>query len=124
MQAVRELVAGQRGEPALALLEPMSGLLNRLPTTVTTSIFGSMLKGIDFTTSNVPGAPIPVFMGGAQIVSMFPFGPLAGAAVNVTLLSNQDDVHLGINCDLAAVPDPTALRDCLQEAFDELLKAG
>ena len=122
MTAIRELVAGQRGEPALALLEPMSGLLNRLPTTVTTSIFGSMLKGVDFTTSNVPGAPIPVFMAGAEIEMMVPFGPLAGAAVNVTLLSNRDEVHLGINSDLAAVPDPDALRDCLQDSFDELLK--
>lgn len=122
MVAVRELVATQRGEPALALLEPMSGLLNRLPTTVTTSIFGSMLKGVDFTTSNVPGAPIPVFMGGAEIEMMVPFGPLAGTAVNVTLLSHRDDVHLGINCDLAAVPDPEVLRDCLQESFEELLK--
>lgn len=122
MTAIRELVAGQRGEPALALLEPMSGLLNRLPTTVTTSIFGSMLKGVDFTTSNVPGAPIPVFMAGAEIEMMVPFGPLAGAAVNVTLLSNRDEVHLGINSDLAAVPDPDTLRGCLQDSFDELLK--
>ena len=122
MVAMRELVAEQRGEPALALLEPMAGLLNRLPTTVTTSIFGSMLKGVDFTTSNVPGAPIPVFIGGAEIEMMVPFGPLAGTAVNVTLLSNRDDVHLGINCDLAAVPDPAVLRDCLQESFEELLK--
>ncbi len=122
MVAVRELVAGQRGEPALAMLEPLAGLLNRLPTTLTTSIFGSMLKGVDFTTSNVPGAPIPVFMGGAEIEMMVPFGPLAGAAVNVTLLSNRDDVHLGINCDLAAVPDPEVLLDCMRGSFEELLK--
>ncbi len=122
MAAMRELVAGQRGEPALALLEPMSGLLNRLPTTITTSVFGSMLKGVDFTTSNVPGAPIPVFMGGAEIEMMVPFGPLAGAAVNVTLLSNRDHVHLGINCDLAAVPDPEVLRDCMQASFDAILE--
>ena len=122
MRTIHELVDGQRREPSLSLIEPMSGVLNRLPTTLTTAVFGSMLKGVDFTTSNVPGAPIPVYMGGAKIESMFPFGPLAGAAVNVTLLSNCDDVHLGINCDLAAVPDPAELRDCLQESFDEILK--
>ena len=48
---------------------------------------------------------------------MFPFGPLAGAAVNVTLLSNCDDVHLGINYDLAAVPDPEVLLDCLRRGI-------
>ncbi len=124
MAAVRELVAGQRGEPALNLLEPMSGILNRLPTTVTTAVFGAMLRGVDFTTSNVPGAPIPTFIAGAQIESMFPFGPLAGAAVNITLLSNCDDVHLGINVDVGAVPDPDVFLACLQESFDEVLKVA
>jgi diacylglycerol O-acyltransferase len=124
MRAMHRLVDTQRHEPSLSLIEPMSGVLNRMPATLTTAVFGSMLKGVDFTTSNVPGAPIPVFMGGARIEAMFPFGPLAGAAVNVTLLSNCDEVHLGINCDLAAVPDPDALRDCLQESFDEILKLG
>jgi diacylglycerol O-acyltransferase len=124
MHAVHELVAAQRSEPALSLLEPMSRVLNRLPTTLTTAVFGAMLKGIDFTTSNVPGAPIPVFVAGARIEAMFPFGPLAGAAVNVTLLSSCDDVHLGINCDLAAVPDPGVLRECVQESFDEVLESA
>ena len=123
MRTVHALVDQQRAEPALALLEPMSGLLNRLPTTLTTAIFGSMLRGVDFTTSNVPGAPIPVFVAGAQVEAMFPFGPLAGAACNVTLLSTLDDVNIGINVDLAAVPDPDVLRDCLQASFEELLKS-
>lgn len=124
MAAIHELVAGQRSEPALNLLEPMSGILNRLPTTLTTAVFGSMLKGIDFTTSNVPGAPIPVYMGGAKIESMFPFGPLAGAAVNITLLSNVDLVHMGINTDAGAVPDPDVFLRCLEESFDEVLKVA
>ena len=122
MRTIHELVDTQRHEPSLSLIAPMAGVLNRLPTTVTTAVFGSMLKGVDYTTSNVPGAPVPVFIGGARLEAMFPFGPLAGAAVNVTLLSNCDDVHLGVNSDLAAVPDPDALLESLQESFDELLK--
>lgn len=122
MRTVRELVASERAEPALTLIAPMSGVLNRLPTTLTTTLFGSMLRGVDFTTSNVPGAPVPVFVGGAEITAMFAFGPLAGAAVNVTLLSHCEQVHLGINSDLAAVPDPEVLGECLQGAFDEILR--
>ncbi len=121
MHAVHDIVVHERGEPALHLVGPMAGILNRLPITLTTAVFGSMLKGVDFTTSNVPGAPIPVYLAGARLEAMYPFGPLAGAAVNVTLLSNCDDAHLGINADLAAVPDPDQLRDCLQDSFDELL---
>jgi diacylglycerol O-acyltransferase / wax synthase len=124
MRAIHELVDQQRSEPALGLLEPMSIVLNRLPTTAVTALFGSMIKGMDFTTSNVPGAPIPVYLAGAQLERMFPFGPLAGVAVNVTLLSNLDDVNIGVNSDMAAVPDPEVLLECLAEAFAALLKVA
>jgi diacylglycerol O-acyltransferase len=122
MAAVRELVASQRDEPANALAEPLSQVFGRLPTSVTTALFGSMLRGVDLTTSNVPGIPIPVYVAGAQLEAMFPFGPLAGAGVNVTLLSAIDDVHIGVNIDPAAVPDPDVLMACLQDSFAEILK--
>ncbi len=124
VRAIHDLVDQQRAEPALGLLEPMSIVLNRLPTTAVTALFGSMIKGMDFTTSNVPGAPIPVYVAGARLERMFPFGPLVGVAVNVTLLSNLDDVNIGINSDLAAIPDPEVLLECLEEAFAALLKVA
>lgn len=122
MAALRDLVGQQRGEPALGLTEPLAGVLNRLPTSVTTAAFGSMLKGIDFVTSNVPGAPIPVYLAGARLESQFPFGPLSGSALNVTLLSYCDDLHVGVNVDPAAVTDPAGLHACLIEGFDEVRK--
>ncbi|HUQ40709.1 MAG TPA: wax ester/triacylglycerol synthase domain-containing protein [Acidimicrobiales bacterium] len=122
MRAVRELVAAQRAEPALALVDPFASIINRLPTTVSTGLFGSMLKGVDFTTSNVPGVPVPVFVAGAQMVSQFAFGPLSGAAANLTLVSYLDQVHVGINSDPAAVPDPDVLHQCMVEGFEEILK--
>ena len=67
-----------------------------------------MLKGVDLVTSNVPGAPIPVFIAGGQIEALFAFGPMTGAAANITLLSYLDDLHIGINLDPAAVTDPSA----------------
>jgi WS/DGAT/MGAT family acyltransferase len=124
MAAIRGLVADQRGEPALALTEPIAGLLNRLPTSVTTGVFGGMLKGVDFVTSNVPGAPVPLFAAGAEIVQQFPFGPLSGAAANITLLSWLDQVCIGLNLDPAAVTDADAFRACLADGFDEVIAAG
>ena len=122
--AVRQLVRSERAEPALALTSALAGVLNRLPTSVTTQLFGSMLKGIDFVTSNVPGAPIPVYLAGARLEANFAFGPLSGSAANITLLSYLDEVHVGVNTDMGAIPDPDVFQECLAEGFDEVRKLG
>lgn len=122
MRVVRDLVAGQRGEPALSLAEPLAGVLYRLPTSVATGIFGSMLRGIDFVTSNVPGVPIPVFFAGARMEAQYAFGPMAGAATNITLLSYLDELQIAVNTDPAAVPDPEVFHACLLEGIDEVRK--
>jgi WS/DGAT/MGAT family acyltransferase len=124
MRMVRDLVSGQRGEPALALAEPLAGLLYRLPTSVATGVFGSMLRGIDFVTSNVPGVPIPVYFAGAQMESQYAFGPLSGAATNITLLSYLDELQIAVNSDPAAIPDPDMFQACLLEGIDEVRKLG
>ena len=64
--------------PRSQLTDALAGVLNQLPTTITTALFGSMLKGADFVTSNVPGAPFPIFSGGAELERMYAFAPLAG----------------------------------------------
>ncbi len=121
MAAIREAVASQRAEPALGMLSDISGVLNRLPLAVTTSLFGSMLKGVDFVTSNVPGPRFDVYLSGAKLDAVFGFGPLSGAALNITLFSYTDRCRLGVASDPAAVPDPDLLVACLRRGFDEVL---
>jgi hypothetical protein len=121
MRAVHELVAEQRAEPALDLVDPMAGVLNRLPRGITTEVFGSVLRGVDVVTSNVPGAPIELFSAGAKVTDMYAFAPLSGAAVNITLLSYVDTCHIAVNSDRAAVADPERLLACLREGWDEIL---
>ena len=122
LDAVRKLVAHQRAEPALALTDTVAGLLNRLPTTATTAVFGSMLKGVDFVTSNVPGAPMTVYLAGSQVEGQVALAPMTGAATNITLLSYGGDCTIGINVDPAAVTDPVLFTECLRESFDEVRK--
>ena len=122
MNAVRELMEAQRAEPALALTDTLAGILNRLPATATTGIFGSMLRGIDFVTSNVPGPPVPVFLAGARLERQIAFGPMTGSAANITLLSYIDELNLGVNTDPMAVTDPDLLLDCLRDSFEEITK--
>ncbi len=121
MTAIRDLTAQAQAEPANSIVEPMAGVLRRLPKLITTNVFSLMLTGVDFTTSNVPGVPVPIYLEGAPVSSQFAFGPLSGAAINMTLLSYVDELHIGINVDSAAVPDPELLIDCLQRGFDDIL---
>ncbi len=111
-------------EPAYALVEPLSAALNRFPATVTTQLFGSMMRGLDFQASNVPGSPVPLYLLGHEVGVMVPFGPMAGAGSNITLLSYQDDLNVGINLDPAAVTDPALFTACLRESYDRIMAVG
>jgi WS/DGAT/MGAT family acyltransferase len=120
LQVVRGVIATQRHERAVGLVEPLASVLYRFPTTVLAGLFGSMLRGVDFTTSNVPGVPVPLYFAGAKLQAQFPLGPLSGAAANLCLLSYVDQLHIGVNSDLAAVPDPEVLHSCLLAGFDDI----
>ncbi len=113
-----------RGEPAVAMTEQLATVLNLLPRRAATAVMGSMFKGADLVTSNVPGAPFPLYLAGAEIQKMYAFGPLSGTATNVTLLSHAGTCCIGVNVDTAAVPDPEMLRVHLRGGFAEILSLG
>lgn len=122
--ALGQLAREIRDEPAVQLTDALAGVLNQLPTTVTTAVFGAMLKGSDFVTSNVPGAPIPIYLAGAELQRMYAFGPLSGTAANITLLSHCGNCCIGVNVDAVAVPDTETFLCCLEESFTEVLALG
>jgi WS/DGAT/MGAT family acyltransferase len=124
MQEVGRLSRQMRDEPAIRLTDTLAGVLNQLPTTVSTALFGAMLKGADFVTSNVPGVPFPVYLAGAELQRNYAFGPLSGAAANITLVSHAGTCCIGINVDRAAVPDRDTFVQCLDEGFAEVLQLG
>ena len=118
---VGALVRSWRAEPALQMTSTLAFALNRLPTATTTALFGGMLKCCDFVTSNVPGAPVPVYSAGAKVERLYAFGPPSGAAFNVTLISHCDTCCIGVVVDTDAVPDTPVLLDALRAGFDEVL---
>lgn len=121
MREIHERVAAQRAEPALPLLDEISAAIGALPGSNPARLAGAMMKAIDFTTSNVPGPRFPVYASGARIEHMFGFGPLAGAAANVTCFSYDGKVAIALNSDPAAVSDPALFAECLRKGFDEVL---
>lgn len=124
LRIVRDLIRAQRAEPILALIEPLSGIVSRLPRAVVTNLFGAALSGQDFNVSNVAGADIELYFAGAKIVAQYPIGPLGGAALNVTLLSYLDMAYIGLNIDRAAVTDVELLVDCLQQGIEAVVAIG
>lgn len=121
MQRIGETVRRQRAEPALPLVDEISSFLNRFPAAVSAQLFGSLLKGVDVVTSNVPGPQLDVYASGGLIEQIFGFGPLSGAAVNVTLFSYRGACGIGVHTDLQAVPDPGVLTACLGAGLEQVL---
>jgi diacylglycerol O-acyltransferase len=121
VRAIHELVLSQRDEPSLAWMDEITAAINVFGENGATRLTGSMMKALDFVTSNVPGPQFPVYMSGARIERMFPFGPPAGAALNITLFSYDGVAQIGINADRAAVGDCARLRYHLERSFAELL---
>jgi hypothetical protein len=122
--AIGELVREWRAEPALQMTSMLAGVLNRLPTATTTALFGGMLRCCDFVTTNIPGAPVPVYFAGARVERLYAFAPPIGAAFNVALISHCDTCCIGIVIDTTAVPDPDVLIGSLHAGFDEVLALG
>lgn len=75
--------------------------------------------------SNVKGSPVPLYMAGARVVAMFPFGPLMeGTGLNVTVLSNTGEMNVGLIACPDLVPNLDQLLDEMLEGFAVLLKAA
>ena len=56
--------------------------------------------------SNVPGPPIPLYFMGAEILALAPLGPVFhGAGLNVTVMSNNGKMHVGIIACRESMPD-------------------
>jgi WS/DGAT/MGAT family acyltransferase len=71
--------------------------------------------------SNVPGPPIPLYLGGARLTNMFPLGPIyENLGLNITVLSREDALEIGIVACPDLVPDPDALSKQVEHALDEL----
>jgi diacylglycerol O-acyltransferase / wax synthase len=121
---VHDFVLTARAEPALDALALLAPALNRLPTPLVTRWYRAQTTKLDLQASNVAGIPYTVYMAGAKIERLFPFGPLPGCAVMATLVSHSGTCCIGINCDSAAVADPELFFDCLQEGLDEVLALG
>ncbi|AOW92483.1 diacylglycerol O-acyltransferase [Rhodococcus sp. WMMA185] len=75
--------------------------------------------------SNVPGPPVPMYFLGALIKAMYPLGPIFhGAALNVTVMSLNGQLNVGLMSCPELAPHLWDLVDAFPRALEELLEAA
>ena len=122
-RAIHEATSVAREASKTAGLDTIAMVSTALPTSVITRLARQQGQTVDFATSNVKGSPVPVYIAGAQLLEIYPIGPLGGVAFNLTLMSYLGSLDMAVNIDTAAVSEPELLASCLGRSFDRLTKA-
>ena len=122
--AIEEATKAARQSTKDAGLDTLAALTTALPTSLITRLARQQANTVDFATSNVKGSPVPVFVAGAQLLEVYPIGPLGGVAFNLTLMSYLGSLDMALNIDTAAIQSPDLLAACLDRSFKALLRAG
>jgi WS/DGAT/MGAT family acyltransferase len=102
----------------------LAGAFTSLPSPLLVAVARQQIETVDFACSNVRGAPFPLYVSGARVLSNHPMGPTGGTAANATVMSYQGSLDLGLVTDPLAVDDGEQLRDFIAEEFDELISLG
>jgi WS/DGAT/MGAT family acyltransferase len=119
-RAIHEATVVARESTGRAGLDTLAAITSTLPTSLVTRLARQQAQTVDFATSNVRGSAEPVFVAGAQLLEVYPIGPLGGVAFNLTLMSYLGSLDMALNVDTAAVARPDLLARCLRRSFDEL----
>ena len=122
--AVRDRLAPTKGERALGVVGGLAGFANLLPTSLLVRLARQQVETVDFAVSNVRGAPFPLFIAGARMEANYPVGPTGGTAWNLTLMSYDGHLDMGLHTDAGAVADPAALCRAIEAEFAALLAAA
>jgi WS/DGAT/MGAT family acyltransferase len=123
-EEVHARLSGIRQERALSFVDGFAGFANLLPTSAVVRLARQQVETVDFAASNVRGAPFPLYIAGARMEGNFPVGPTGGTAWNLTLMSYDGKLDMGLNVDAGAVADPEALRDAIAAELAALIAAG
>lgn len=75
--------------------------------------------------SNVPGPQVPLYFAGAELVALYPMGPVIdGGALNITVMSYRGQLYFGLVSCREIVPDVADLATDIEDATAELVKAA
>jgi diacylglycerol O-acyltransferase len=116
-ETLREHPVGSIGETAPPFV--IGGLLRLAYETHVLSYVPGMMNTI---VSNVPGPPVPLYLGGARLTGIFSASVLLDhMGLNITLFTFRDRVDFGVHVDPALVPDPWAIAEAIPRQLAVLM---
>ena len=102
-KAIHEATHQAREASKTAGLDTLAAITTALPTSLITRLARQQAQTVDFATSNVKGSPLPMYVCGAQLLEIYPIGPLGGVAFNLTLMSFVGSLDMALHIDRAAI---------------------
>jgi len=121
LEIVRSEVWNRRNElrekaESLQVISAIGGLV---PSSIAAALAVQQAAKVDFATSNIPGPPMPAWLAGRAVERIYPVGPVAGTAFNVTLMTYDQEALFGIHLDPAAVTESNLLKLSLGRGFGD-----
>ncbi|MEM7413340.1 MAG: wax ester/triacylglycerol synthase family O-acyltransferase [Myxococcota bacterium] len=121
----KEMTAALRAREIQAMGDTVAPAVLNLAYRTIASTAASMTAPANAVVSNVPGAPVPLYLAGARIEATYPVSLIMpGMGLNITVLSYMDRIDFGFTVDPDLVPDPWYLADGIPLAMEELKEAS
>lgn len=130
LMAVHRSSLGAKEIQATLGAEMLGDLVDLVPPTVlsaaTSAFVGSRISerippAHSVIVSNVPGPDFPLYLAGAEVVGLYPFGPLMeGSGLNISVLSHDGRLDVGLIACPDLVPHLDELLAGVLRGFDEL----
>ena len=121
-ELIHQLVEAQTNNPAVDVFPIFSHVLAALPRRIHRAAALASGSVMDLIVTNIPGIPVPRFVGGSEIVAAYPIAPtVPHCPVSVALYGYRDQLFIGLDADGTAMPELDEFCGMLERAFDELV---
>jgi hypothetical protein len=107
----------QRGAAAPFLVEALTAL----PGGAFRWLARGAIGQVNLTCTNIPGLRQRRYMGGAPVEAIYPYASVAqGTPFVMALFSYADTMHVGIDTDPEAIPDPHRITELFETSLTQL----
>jgi hypothetical protein len=121
-ELIHQLVEAQTNNPAVDVFPIFSHVLAALPRRIHRAAALASGSVMDLIVTNIPGIPVPRFVGGSEIIAAYPIAPtVPHCPVSVALYGYRDQLFIGLDADGTAMPELDEFCGMLERAFEELV---